>query len=114
MLSYNQLQTICEKKRLTITFVAESAGLTLSGLRKGIQKCSLSANVIVPLCKALGITPNDFFEIKTDTGDTGCNKYGKNQTINQIPNELTETIAILREQLKEKDAQINNLISKLK
>lgn len=113
-MNYYELQDLCEVKHETVTNVARTLGITLEGLKRGLNNESLSIRYLVPICDFLNITPNDFFKTKTQVGDTGCNKFGTNQTINQFPNELTETIAILREQLKEKDAQINNLISKLK
>lgn len=121
MLTYNELVDICEQKRVTITEVAKNSLMTLSGFRNAMRKSALTADKIELVCNYLGMTPNDFFKVKTSVGDNWCNKYGQNQTINQIPNELNQTIEILREQLKEKDTQIsvkdeqiNNLISKLK
>lgn len=114
MLTYNELTDICEQKRITITEVANVSNMTLSGFRKAMRKFSLPADKVILVCDYLQITPNDFFKVKDATGDTGCNKYGQNQTINQIPTELKDTIEILRNQLEEKDNQINNLISKLK
>lgn len=112
-MNYYELQDLCEIKHKTVTNVARTLGITLEGLKRGLNNGSLSIRYMQPMCDFLGITPNDFWGIKTRDGDTGCNKYGNNQTINQLPSELSETIAILREQLKEKDAQINSLIAKL-
>lgn len=121
MLTYNELVDICEQKRVTITEVAKNSLMTLSGFRNAMRKSALTADKIELVCNYLGMTPNEFFKVKTFAGDNLCNKYGQNQTINQVPKEIDQTIEILREQLKEKDTQIsvkdeqiNNLISKLK
>lgn len=106
-MNYYELQDLCEIKHKTVTNVARALGITLEGLKRGLNNESLSIRYLKPICDFLEITPNEFFRVGSFGGDIGCNKFGQNQTINQIPTELNETIGILRDQLKEKDLQIS-------
>lgn len=112
-MNYYELQDLCEVKHKTVTNVARALGITLEGLKRGLNNESLSFRYVKPICDLLEITPNDFFRVNSNRGDTGCNKFGQNQTINQVPVELNDTLVILRSQLKEKDMQIEKLLNLL-
>lgn len=110
MLSYNDLTDLCDRKHVTITYVAEFSGMTLSGFRNATRKNALTADKIVLVCKALNITPNDFFCVQVPaSGDTvygDQQKGAKKQIIYKESEELKQTIQMLRDQLKAKDEQI--------
>lgn len=112
-MNYYELQDLCEMKHKTVTNVARALGITLEGLKRGLNNESLSFRYVMPICDLLEITPNEFFRVNSNSGDTGCNKFGQNQTINQVPVELNDTLVILRSQLKEKDMQIEKLLNLL-
>ena len=112
-MNYYELQDLCEMKHKTVTNVARALGITLEGLKRGLNNESLSFRYVKPICDLLEITPNEFFRVNSNSGDTGCNKFGQNQTINQVPVELNDTLVILRSQLKEKDMQIEKLLNLL-
>lgn len=120
MLTYEELTDICEKKNTTITEVSNRISMSLNGLRKAMRNSALTADKLILVCKVLDITPNYFFGIEAQSGDTiygSQNKGGKKQIIQQGGiEELRDTIALLKDQLATKDLQIaekDKQISKL-
>lgn len=112
MLTYNDLTDICDKKRMTITEVADFSGMTLSGFRNAMRKSALTADKIILVCKKVEITPNQFFGVEETSGDTNYGNMQKNakKQIMQVAGteELKKTISILEGQLKTKDEQLKS------
>lgn len=104
-LTYSEIMDICAAKRITVTKLAEKVEMTLHGLKSGLQRQTLSSQVIYALCEELGITPNAFFRWE-DKGDVyNTNQLGviNNQNIGATG------IEILQQQLATKDEQIRQL-----
>lgn len=111
MLTYEDLTDICERKRMTATEVAVSCQMTLGGLRKSMRNESISADKIILVCNALGITPNYFFGVEETSGDINygnMQKNAKKQIMQVGTEELKKTISILEGQLKTKDEQLKS------
>ena len=95
--------------------LASQIGMTSTGLKPSIENGSFPINKITELCKILEITPNDFFEWNDPAGNvgvyasniSGINTQNSNEAILALKNELKQQHAIV----KEKDKQINRLIS---
>lgn len=113
-MTYTELRDITEKKGILIKSVAAAVDMTTQGLQASIENQTIPAKKILPLCKILGITLNEFFGVEDQRyGDVihgNQNKFGRKQIIN----ENKETIKILQDQLATKDEQIKMLMELLK
>lgn len=109
-LTYSEIVDICAEKRITVTNLAKGVGMTLHGLKAGVQKKTLQSQVIFTLCNLLSITPNRFFNWDDDKTTYNTNQVGmvNNQNIGAAG------IEILQQQLQTKDEQIKQLFELLK
>lgn len=109
-LTYSEICDICAAKKITVTKLAEKVEMTLHGLKAGLQRQTLSSQVIYSVCKELGITPNQFFrwESNGDTFNTTQVGVMNNQSIG------SNGIDILQQQLTVKDEQIKQLSEQIK
>lgn len=109
-LTYSEICDICAAKRITVTKLAERVEMTLHGLKGGLQRQTLSSQVIFSICKELGITPNQFFRWENggDTFNTTQVGVMNNQNIG------SNGIELLQHQLAVKDEQIKVLMELLK
>ena len=87
--------------------LCKEVNITSDGLRKGIKNNSLALRFIKPLCYALGISPNEFFGWEDSNSISGV--YASNISGINTQNS-NEAIKALKDQLKEKDKQINRLL----
>lgn len=106
MLTYEELTDICAKKGVTITQVSNRSHMTLNGLRKAMRNNALTADKLILVCEALNITPNQFFGIK----ERDTNSQVQNGGIGNVQS-MDAGTAILQEQLRIKDEQINKLLN---
>lgn len=107
-MNYNNLKEICRVNKISIQMVASETGVTLDGLRKGLERESLAIRFVVPLCKALCITPNQFFNMDdaAKSYQTQNGGFGNTQIMSSNANTLAD-------QLREKDKQIQRLLDLL-
>lgn len=109
-MTYNELKNHCNLIHISVSDLCREIDITIDGLKKGIVNESLALRYVLPLCKSLGIEPNQFFGVGESSGDKiygAQNKGGKKQIIQQGNTEALEhTIEILKEQLTTKDEQI--------
>lgn len=108
-LTYSEVVDLCAEKRITVTNLAKGVGMTLHGLKAGIQKKTLQSQVIFTLCSMLGISPNQFFSWDEDGTTFNTTQVGvmNNQNIGSVG------IEILQQQLATKDEQIKQLLQLL-
>ncbi len=113
-MNYNKLKSIAESKKITIRDLAESVGMSSNGLKRSIENETMSIKTAKKLCFTLGITISEFFEESASQVNNG-NITGQMVvgTGNMKMGDSTE-VAFLRQQIKEKDRQINELINILK
>lgn len=109
MMTYSELSDLCYTRKKSLTSVAECANMTLRGFREGMNKQTLSIKAVLPICRELGISPNDFF---------GCNDNVATYNTNQVgvvnsQNIGAAGIEILQQQLAIKDEQIMHLLQLL-
>lgn len=104
-LTYSEITDLCAEKRITVTNLAKSTGMTLHGLKAGVQKQTLQSQVVFTICNLLGITPNRFFNWDEEKSTYSTNQVGvvNNQNIG------TSNIELLHQQLAVKDEQIKQL-----
>lgn len=108
-LTYSEIVDLCAEKRITVTNLAKSTGMTLHGLKAGIQKQTLQSQVVFTICNLLGITPNRFFNWNEEKSTYSTNQVGvvNNQNIGAMG------VEILQQQLAVKDEQIKQLLQLL-
>lgn len=104
---YSDLQIIAKSKGIMIKEIAEKLGLTSNGLKRSIESGKFPIEKVMPLCQILGITVGEFFgeTPQVTTGNYAAHIIGGN-TQNS-----NEAIIALKDQLREKDRQINRLLS---
>lgn len=100
---------LAKQKEFTVGGFCEAIGMTRQGLEPSLERHTIAMNKIERICQLLSITPNYFFGLPDQAG--GGN-YAANISGGNTQNS-TESIKALKDQLKEKDKQINRLISLL-
>ncbi len=114
-MNYSELQDCCESKKKTLKSIYSALGMTRSGFQAAIENQSLPIKRVLPLCDKLGITPNEFFGVDSlanvSANGNAVQFGGQANTLNYA--EQTDTISMLREQIKTKDEQIATLLSLL-
>ncbi len=116
-MDYNDIAFLAKQKKVTLETVAKEAGLkSRQGLQSTMQRKSIKWENIELLCRYLEITPNELFgwskESVTGNGNyaaniSGGNTQNSNEAIQALREELKEKRAII----KEKDKQINRLLT---
>ena len=106
-MNYNELTFLAKEKKITLTELAGQIGLTRQGLQTTIERGTFPINKVAPLCRILGITPNDF--IGWDAPAVGSGNYASHIGGDNTQNS-NEAIEALKDQLKEKDRQIDRLL----
>ena len=108
-MNYNKLKCIAEEKGYTMKMLAEKIEISTAGLKKGIDKVKLGWDYISKICDTLSISPNQFFGWEEETPSVGSGNFASNISGGNTQNS-NEAIKALREQLKEKDKQIDRLL----
>ena len=104
-MTYNELQNIAAKQRITLKDIAASMNLTPQGLRTSFVNQSFPIGKVLPLCKIIGISPNEFF------GITATDRHNSQTAIGFANTNNSDLVILtLREELKQKNEQINSLL----
>lgn len=111
-MNYSQLQNLLDKKRMLVKEVYEKLGMTYDGFRNSIERQTLPLKRVMPLCEILEITPNQFFGVEDlqKTVNNTAVQVGGRSNIMQYER---KSLDIMERQLKEKDKQIESLLSLL-
>lgn len=106
-MKYSELKSILANKEITIADFCKQLQFTRQGLQKSLDTGMFPSNKVIAACQILKITPNEFMGWQTNSGSSvmATNIGGSNQQ------NSNETISAFREQLKEKDKQINRLLA---
>ncbi len=114
-MNYNELQDLCIERKITLKSVYNALEMSRQGFQRAIDNESLPLKKVLPLCGKLGITPNEFFGVDSlanvSANGNAVQFGGQANTLNYA--EQTDTISMLREQIKTKDEQIATLLSLL-
>lgn len=109
-MDYNELTFIAKQKKITLEKLAKMIGLkSRQGLQSGVQNKSLEWAKIEELCKTLGFSPNELFGWDSQN-QNGSGNYASHISGGNTQNS-NEAIIALKDQLKEKDKQINRLLA---
>lgn len=110
-MNYNKIKRIAESKKMTIRELAGELGMTSNGLKRSIENEAMSIKTVKNLVFLLGITFAEFFDEvahQVNNGSiTGQMVVGHgNMTMGD-----TSEVLFLRQQIKEKDRQIAELLT---
>lgn len=105
-MNFNELKRHCATMQISVAKVAEEVGLSYDGLKKGLINGSLAMRQILPLCQSICITPNQFFGVDGNIS----HKQVQNGGVGNVQS-MDAGTAILQEQLRIKDEQINKLLN---
>lgn len=109
LLTYSELSDICNEKKISLSSLAEKAGMTLRGFREGYNRQTIGVLVAASICETLGMTPNELFGWNDERPTfQQVQNGGKNNRQN-----MTADVELLREQLVVKDKQIQQLLNLL-
>lgn len=105
-MDYTELAFIAKKKKISIESIAKELGYSRQWLHDGLK--TFTEDKIMQICKILGITPNEYFGYETEgiSNSMIAKNIGGDNTQNS-----NEAIKALKDQLKEKDKQINRLLA---
>lgn len=115
-MTYSELRDLSELKNFTLQSIAERIGMSRVGLKSAFENQSLSIAKVTEICKCLEITPNQFFgwedEVKKQQIQNGG--VGNTQQMDTYAVDvLKQQIIAKDEQIREKDAQISQLLKLL-
>ncbi len=97
-MNYDELKEICRVNKISLQTIASETGVTMNGLKRGIEQQSLAIRYVIPLCKSLCMTPNRMFGIPEDARTvTQTQNGGRNNT--QIYDSNGEKIKSLEDEI---------------
>lgn len=114
---YNELKSLLTKHKKKVKDAAKVAGYAENSFKVAFEDGTLSFSKVPLLCEFIGVSPNEFFGWNDDTSAIGSgnfashisggNTQNSNEAILALKDELKEQRAII----KEKDKQINRLLT---
>ena len=94
-MNYETIKEICRVNKISIGTICEEIGITMNGLKRGIDEGGLGIKYVIPLCKALCTTPNRLFGftesdvfIQSGIGNTQNNKSISNNSVSEKLDDL--------------------------
>lgn len=113
-MDYLDLKRVANQRKLRVKDLAESVGSSENGFKVSIDNGTMAFSKIPDLCHLLGLTPNEFYgwESSSNIASNGSvQAVGNNiyQHVGEVK-ALKDLVQLLREQVKEKDSQINALL----
>lgn len=115
-MTYSELKDFAESKKISLQKIAETIEMTSRGMQTSFENQTLPIRKVAQICNCLEITPNQFFG-----WDDGVKKQqiqnggiGNTQQMDTYAVDvLRQQIATKDEQIREKDAQISQLLKLL-
>ena len=105
-MNYNELKIIAERKKITIKDLAESIGMTSTGLKRSIESEAMSIKTLRDLCEILSITISEFFG--EDAAGSPSWMVSEGEGYSQARQSAGE-VSFLRRQIEIKDREIERL-----
>lgn len=114
-MNYKQLKELCEARKIMIKDLAESLGMTPNGFKVSIETEKFPIGKVKDLCSILELSIAEFFDEPTVLNNSGniINRSTAGGNITAGGNNASEVL-FLRQQIKEKDHQIQDLLTILK
>ena len=115
-MTYSELKDFAEMKKISLQKIAEAIDMTTRGMQTSFENQTLPTRKVELICKFLEITPNQFFgwedNIKKQQIQNGG--IGNTQQMDTYAVDvLKQQITAKDEQIREKDAQISQLLKLL-
>ena len=110
---YSEIYDLCSDKKKSVKELCAQIGMTYQGFKTSLDTNKLDADKIELLCRVLEITPNKFFGWKESVKKQQIQNggVGNTQHMDSYAVELLQSqLNIKDEQIKEKDAQIAQLL----
>ena len=113
-MNYNDLGIKIKQKQLLIKDLAERLGMTSTGFKKSIENETMSIKNVRDLCSILELSIAEFFDEPVALNNSGniINRSTAGGNITAGGNAYE--VMFLRQQIKEKDHQIQELLTLLK
>ena len=118
-MTYSELTDLLERKKIALKAFPAMIDMTYQGFKGSIENQTLSYHKIIKCCELLNISPNEFMSWKDNQPTTyslqqtgGTSNIQSVGTIEQCNKQL-DIIQELTNQLKNKEEQINRLLSLL-
>lgn len=113
-MNYKKLKDLSEQRKLLIKDLAEKLGMTPNGFKVSIETEKFPIGKVRDLCYLLDITIAEFFDEGITLNNSG-NIISRSTAGGDITaGSNTGEVMFLRQQLKEKDHQIQELLNILK
>ncbi len=109
-MKYNRLKILLAERQIQITDFSEQLKMTRQGLQRSLDSDKLPYDKVLLCCQLLGISPNEFFGWDGGVPSFGSGNYASHVSGGNTQNS-NEAIQALKDQLKEKDKQINRLLA---
>lgn len=111
---YSEIKNIAEAKKITIKDLAEQMGMTSNGLKRSIENETMGIKDVRLLCSILELSIAEFFDEEIMISNSG-NIISRSTAGGDITAGGSACeVMFLRQQIKEKDRQINDLLTILK
>ena len=113
-MNYKQLKELCEARKIMIKDLAESLGMTPNGFKVSIETEKFPIGKVRDLCSIMELSIAEFFDEPVALNNSGniINRSTAGGNITAGGN--TSEVMFLRQQIKEKDHQIQELLTLLK
>ena len=115
MLTYSELKKIAESRKILISEIAEAVDMTSTGFKRSIETESFPIGKVVTLCDMLQIQVVELFGVGSGMISNSGNIISRSTAGGDIAaGGNASEVLFLRQQIKEKDRQINELLNILK
>ncbi|MBQ8958095.1 MAG: hypothetical protein IJ057_06290 [Bacteroidales bacterium] len=108
-MDYNELKSIIQKNKKKIKDAAKIAGYAENSWKVAYNDGTMSFSKVPLLCEFIGISPNEFYGWEEESQSFGNGNYASHISGGNTQNS-NEAIKALKDQLKEKDKQIDRLL----
>ena len=113
-MNYNKIKILAETKKITIKELADQIGMTSNGLKRSVENETMSIKGVKELCSILEMSIAEFFDEPVALNNSG-NIISRSTAGGDIAaGGNASEVLFLRQQIKEKDRQINELLNILK
>lgn len=106
---YNELKSLLTKHKKKVKDAAEIAGYAENSFKVAYEEGTMSFSKVPLLCEFIGVSPNEFFGWEENNPSNVSGNFASHVSGGNTQNS-NEAIKALKDQLKEKDKQIDRLL----
>lgn len=108
-MNYSELKSLLTKNKIKVKKAAEIAGYAENSFKIAFEDGTMSYSKVPGICELIGISPNEFFGWPQKEEVSGNGNYASHISGGNTQNS-NEAIHALKDQLKEKDKQIDRML----